>query len=325
MREQLILWGIAWSLLGTLILFLAKAITQRFSHPALRHLVWTMSFGSILIFPLLQPKATAPSNHVHTTACSAGNCPTSNGAISRILLTVWSAGSLFVLGRTFLAWRTLNRWRSRSATCIAPSENLAEALRGIELRIAQEQEPAVPITWGFRRPVILLPQNSMTWDNARISAALWHELGHIRRLDNLAQLLALLTCAIHWFNPLFWHASRQMEAAAEMAADDFALLSGVKPSTYAAELMAIASGLHGERRCAFAQTAMVKEFTLEDRLRSIINPSLARTGPAIQTRAKVALTVAGVSLGLLIPTSAVASRLHTFSQPAPPACLGNPI
>ena len=89
--------------------------------------------------------------------------------------------------------------------------------------------------------MILLPKGAEDWSDARLHTVLCHELGHIRRYDNLAQVFAALTCAIHWCNPLFWGCARKMEAEAEMAADDWAILQGIKPSRYAAELLELAT------------------------------------------------------------------------------------
>ena len=116
-------------------------------------------------------------------------------------------------------------------------------------------------------------------------AVLEHELGHIRRFDNLTQRLALAVCAIHWFNPLFWLAARRMEAEAEVAADDFAILRGMKASSYAAELLGIAAPLRlSGGSCALTQTAMVKSLTLEERLERILDPLAGRRAAPVLAR-----------------------------------------
>jgi beta-lactamase regulating signal transducer with metallopeptidase domain len=151
---------------------------------------------------------------------------------------------------------------------------------------------------------------------------LWHEFGHIRRGDNLFQLFALLLCALHWFNPIFWFAARRMEAEAEMAADDFAIRSGVRPSIYAAELLAVASEL---RPCSWkftmAHTAMVKAFTLEERIRAIIDPRCHSEGAPFLAYGKVAGVFAGMLVILIVLTPRLASWLEPRTEPMVPTCL----
>ena len=48
---------------------------------------------------------------------------------------------------------------------------------------------SVPMTWGLRRPVILVPAGSAAWSEATKRSVLLHELGHIRRGDCLMHLL----------------------------------------------------------------------------------------------------------------------------------------
>jgi beta-lactamase regulating signal transducer with metallopeptidase domain len=192
----------------------------------------------------------------------------------------------------------------------------------VSIRLAREEVLGVPLTSGYRRPVILLPRKADSWNKARITAVLWHELGHVRRGDNLCQLLALVICALHWFNPIFWFAARRMEAEAEIAADDFAILRGARPSSYAAELLAIAAELRsGAWKFPMAHAAMVKAFTIEDRLRSIIDAKSQRGKPPVRSYGFLAgaFLVLGIALILLAPR--VAGSLEPRAEAAAPACL----
>ena len=61
-----------------------------------------------------------------------------------------------------------------------------------------------PLTIGILRPKIYLPKQ-MNWaDTTQIEYILAHEFYHIKRLDVLWKLIAVVALCIHWFNPLVW-------------------------------------------------------------------------------------------------------------------------
>ncbi len=74
-----------------------------------------------------------------------------------------------------------------------------------------------PAVYGIFRPKIVLPASTPEADYPMILA---HETAHIRRGDNLFRLIAFLSVALHWFNPLAWVFLRCYLSDAEQACDE---------------------------------------------------------------------------------------------------------
>jgi len=59
-----------------------------------------------------------------------------------------------------------------------------------------------PLTFGYRRPVILLPSSWRTWTDEELRCVLAHEIGHVAAHDFLTYLLLNVTRALHGYHPL---------------------------------------------------------------------------------------------------------------------------
>ncbi|MCK4763778.1 MAG: hypothetical protein KAW12_16370 [Candidatus Aminicenantes bacterium] len=106
-----------------------------------------------------------------------------------------------------------------------------------KIRLLESKDVFVPMTWGFLKPVVLLPAGSAGWPLEQCSSVLFHELSHIERGDFLARLLSRVSCSLFWFNPLCWLVFRRIKKEQEKACDEMVLNAGIKPSTYASCLL----------------------------------------------------------------------------------------
>jgi beta-lactamase regulating signal transducer with metallopeptidase domain/biopolymer transport protein ExbD len=211
-------------------------------------------------------------------------------------LTLWLAGLGLTLALPLLGLMQIGRLRRRSTAVTDPQWlallNELRASMGVRrrVRLLTSDRMAMPITWGALRPVLLLPAEAHEWPEDRRRMVLLHELAHIARWDWLTQMLAQMACALHWFNPLVWLASRRMRIEREQACDDLVLAAGSRASDYAAELLQFAHRLHTGSLAAFAAVPMARPSSLEGRLLAILD----------RKRRRGALTAAAVALGVLL-------------------------
>ncbi|HYE31646.1 MAG TPA: M56 family metallopeptidase [Methylomirabilota bacterium] len=314
---------IGCNLFAGLLWGLTHLATKLMSSAAGRNLAWLALFLNVLLCaawlfgPIL-------ADHI-----DSAYCPTTITTIALppwagpALFLSWAGGAISVFMRAALGRLTANRWLQRSSP-LRPRDlaklraSLHAELQGLEVRIAAKGDALAPITWGVWKPVILLPEEAYSWDASRLRVVLLHEIAHVRRVDNGSQLLALLVCALFWFNPLLWLSARRLEAESEIAADDLAIAGGVKPSEYAQELLALAAGLGTHRARRFCETAMVTRSTLEERLRTILKQRGSRGElNARSLMAPASVFICGViALGLLASQLEASSKRQTTAQPS---------
>ena len=75
-----------------------------------------------------------------------------------------------------------------------------------------------PMLIGLMRPKIILPSMSLT--NEALEMILAHEMVHYKRKDLFVKLLMLITNAVHWFNPIVYALSKQLNMMCELSCDE---------------------------------------------------------------------------------------------------------
>lgn len=269
----------------------------------------------------LTPQASAKAAVLQTLATVLD----SRNHRARILLGVlglWSGGVVYVTVQLLASWWGVRNLHRRS---IAVSMNLdalsqrAGLKRQWELRISNSSNLPTAMTWGAWHPVVLLPKESLSWSEAQLEAVLLHELAHVRRYDSVSQIIALCVCALHWFNPLVWWCAQNFRTQAEMAADDAVLRGGVKASTYAGDLLALALAAQKQGQTEQLPPSMIavpllRRSCMESRIQYIVSPVFCRQG----TSTAQLLAVAGVSLCLMAFSCSVrpAVSVHFDSRAA---------
>jgi TonB family protein len=208
---------------------------------------------------------------------------------------IWGAGVLVIVLRLAIGTVLVHRLVRR-----------AQPFRD---EVFVSRDVGVPLTCGILRPRILLPWEARSWSEARIAAVLAHERAHIRRGDVLSQTALHVLAAFWWFQPLIWVARWRLRLESELAADADAIRSGLRPSDYASELIAIARSAAGARRLPPTALAMVRiggvrrlgASHLEKRVRA----TLAASGMPVRWPVFAAAA-------LLLATAAVAASAISF-------------
>jgi hypothetical protein len=78
---------------------------------------------------------------------------------------------------------------------------------------------ATAATAGWRRPVILLPEDWRSWNENELGAVLAHELAHIARADYAVGLVSRLALALHFYHPVSRWMFGRLLLQQELAAD----------------------------------------------------------------------------------------------------------
>lgn len=281
------------ALKATVILFAAwtASLALRRASAGVRHMVWLAAVLAVAMVPavLSVPQSAIPSAARFVVPAVVAGAP---GVVARKLpwlLMIWAAGAGFALARLIFGILTILRI-TRSAT--------------LRAGILYSDLAATPMTWGFLRPVVILPAYAMEWTDAERDVVIRHEQAHIARHDWLWQTLASVTTAMFWFHPLMWLAGIQLRREAESAVDDRILASGAEPSDYAGRLLDVARRLHGVSAPAVA-IAMVREPELETRVRSILDPSRRRAAAGLFVRCAIALAAVALILPIAVTRQSV--------------------
>ena len=163
------------------------------------------------------------------------------------ITAVWFAGVGCLSLRFVCGVWTLHRIRTQVQS--VPAE-LAEQARAIAERLGVRamwtlgcsETAREPMTFGWLRPVVLLPAALLARQSpAILEAVLAHELAHIRRYDLWVNALQRLVESLLFFHPVVWWMSKRVREEREICCDDIAVQMTGEPLVYATALERVAS------------------------------------------------------------------------------------
>ncbi len=191
-----------------------------------------------------------------------------------VLPGVWLVGSLLTLGSLAMGLIGVERLRRSSLTLEAGAiadrcRALADSLGIVrKVGVAVCDQIAVPILIGVVRPLILLPSSALCgWSADQIEMALLHELAHLRRRDNLVNLMQRFVESLLFFHPVTWWLSAWVRLERELCCDRLVVARTGKPHAYAQLLASLAGYESGAKRLALA----MNERPVTTRIRRILN------------------------------------------------------
>ena len=127
-----------------------------------------------------------------------------------------------------LLWFGFSNIRFRKKLRAGRIEEISGGLNEMYLNMCKERKVRpVPVYFtdpvpgaclvGVFRPFIVLPVITAPED---VKNVLTHEICHLKNRDHIWNILRMLCCAIHWFNPLVWLAASMSRTDSELRCDE---------------------------------------------------------------------------------------------------------
>lgn len=235
-----------------------------------------------------------------------------------LLSILWLAGAAVVLLRNISSYREVLRGITRAGVPLTDGperEQLDRCLAacGMRRRVRLCRSAAVdtPLLAGVFRPVIVLPDTALSPENLRHIFS--HELTHCRRNDLAYKWLAVLACALHWFNPAVYLMLRSINRLCELSCDQCVIAGydAAERRQYMQTILRMLSASVGCRRTV--TTAMsAGGRMIEKRLRLIQRNRQIRRGAKYAGAVLTVLLTVGTGILSVTACAAVPEQ-----QPAP--------
>lgn len=339
-------WLLIWSWQGAIVIVGVWLGIKLFrvQSPALRHQIWLLSLIAVAVLPVLnlmvqvlpaprpsgeplinvaalsstitradsQPSAQAALTSLDPSTAETGASPL---IIWSLLFIAWIAGVAVAIFRMTRDSRRLSRLRREAQPTTLEELDCGDwksLLDGVgQVRIAFHDLIGSPVLAGIWRPSILLPADLNRWTTAaERRAIIEHEIAHLARLDNYANLFLKVLNAFFYFHPLVILARKQLEIEREAACDDRVISRGTEAEVYAEGILKVAGrGVMFRERHQLGM-ASPKQI-LERRIGMILNKDRLRH--VSNYRRKLILSVALISLWIWMMTP-VYSGHSTFGD-----------
>jgi TonB family protein len=254
-----------YSLQIAAIVMIASGLPRllRLDNAGVRYAYWRAIAVLCLALPWIQPyRQVAPTRSAASVATAVVDVAAisngSPGAAARIDW-LWLGVALVALGAIVrLAWLGLGLWKlqrlraSASAETSGLDDDLQRTL-GTRAEIRFASAVNQPVTFGLRRPVVLLPETLHQRSADIRRAVVGHELVHVRRRDWTWLVVEEVVVSLFWFHPAVWWVVSRIQLAREEVVDEVAILLTGRRKSYIEALLAFADSTSVLPIAAFAR------------------------------------------------------------------------
>ncbi len=225
------------------------AWVMRLGLPKARLAYWQLVLLICLVLPAAQPwrpiepiAAPRVSQADDLTPMSPGTPVRDTPSLSEVTLLVLAAGAAIRLLWLLAGLASLRRFRRNSRTLdpLPPPMELAQQRLGVRADFRVSERVPGPVTFGFRRPLILLPTRVLEMPAASQEAIACHELIHVRRCDWVWTAAEELVLAVFWFHPAIWWLAGRIRLEREQVVDREAVAVTQSGKQYVEALLAVA-------------------------------------------------------------------------------------
>lgn len=201
---------------------------------------------------------------------------------------------LLLLGRVL--WDMAKLRKLTSSISLIPLEDLgrnSEEFSSSQISVSFHDNPYVPFTYGWRKPVVVLPEKLRSQPE-KLQMALNHELVHVQRRDYLLQLVLTVMESLFWFHPLVRVTNKEIDTYREISCDQQVLNSApYSVKSYANLLLELLPLQSGVGRLSVSMA--VRESTLKQRIKTMKYHKLHRSSMR-QSMIFLMLMVVGITL-----------------------------
>jgi TonB family protein len=201
----------------------------RIRHPRSQLIYCHLVLAACLILPMVQPWRHPVVVIYHSEHSSVVPASVSVARESTQRAIPWENLILWFIvagAAARLSWTGLGLWRiHRHRLAAVPLYPIPESVRDAANRVGADAIFCLspgglgPVTFGFFRSVVLLPEQFLSLDRAAQCGIACHELLHVKRHDWLITVFEEIVAALFWFHPGFWWLLGQARLSREQLVD----------------------------------------------------------------------------------------------------------